>query len=232
MNFIRKNKGKISAVFVILIALSAAYFLVGSGKNDAGMPLKAVETFETYEENVVDVPKDALIEKEVQKEELEKGEEQLQNEPAVTENADKNELFCTLSVRCDTILADISNLDDEKLTIIPKDGVIFAEKKVAFTDGESVFDLLLREMKNSKIHLEFVNTPIYGSVYIEGIGNIYEFDAGELSGWMYRVNGVFPNFGCSKYYLKQGDKVEFVYTCDLGEDVGGGYVKRQGADNE
>lgn len=139
--------------------------------------------------------------------------------------AEKNELYCTLSVRCDTILDNISQFDAGKLDILPKNGVIFAERKVEFSEGESVFDLLKREMKENKIHLEFVNTPVYDSVYIEGIANIYEFDAGELSGWMYRVNGEFPNYGCSKYALKQGDKVEFVYTCDLGKDVGGGYAK-------
>ena len=38
---------------------------------------------------------------------------------------------------------------------------------------------------------------------------------------MYSVNGDFPNYGCSKYELQPGDEVEFVYTCDLGEDVKG-----------
>ena len=94
-------------------------------------------------------------------------------------------------------------------------------KMFEFYDGESVFDLLQREMKNSKIHMEFENTPMYNSAYIEGIGNLYEFDCGELSGWMYKVNDWFPNYGCSRYQLKQGDKVEWVYTCNLGIDVGG-----------
>ena len=76
----------------------------------------------------------------------------------------------------------------------------------------------------NKIHLEFEDTPIYNSVYIEGIANIYEFDCGELSGWMYKVNGWFPNYGCSRYQLKAGDKIEWVYTCDLGNDIGGGYT--------
>ena len=49
---------------------------------------------------------------------------------------------------------------------------------------------------------------------------MYEFDAGELSGWMYRVNGVFPNKGCSAYTLSDGDVVEWLYTCDLGKDIG------------
>lgn len=134
------------------------------------------------------------------------------------------ELTCTLSVRCDTILRNMSWLDSEKTELVPADGVLFAEKTVTFYEGESVFNLLLREMKRNQIHMEFVNTPIYNSAYIEGIGNLYEFDCGELSGWMYKVNGWFPNYGSSRYRLQEGDKVEWVYTCDLGVDVGGHYA--------
>lgn len=136
----------------------------------------------------------------------------------------EHELTCTLSVRCDTVLENLSQLDREKLEILPSDGVIFPEKSVTFRDGESVFDLLVREMTENKIHLEFVNTPMYNSAYIEGIANLYEFDCGELSGWMYRVNGEFPGYGCSLYTLKDGDNVEFVYTCDLGKDVGNEFL--------
>ena len=75
--------------------------------------------------------------------------------------------------------------------------------------------------------MEFSETPLYGSTYIEGIGNLYEFDCGALSGWMYRVNGTFPNYGCSSYILSDGDVVEWVYTCDLGKDVGGEYITRE-----
>lgn len=138
------------------------------------------------------------------------------------------ELSCTLSVRCDTILKNMSWLEPEKVELIPEDGVIFAEKKVTFYEGESVFNLLVREMKRNKIHFEFTNVPVYNSAYIEGIANIYEFDCGELSGWMYKVNDWFPNYGSSRYQLKDGDKVEVIYTCDLGVDIGGYYSKRNG----
>ncbi|HML38395.1 MAG TPA: DUF4430 domain-containing protein [Bacillota bacterium] len=134
-----------------------------------------------------------------------------------------HKLTCTLSVRCDTILDNIKALDPEKAELVPADGVIFPAQKVDFYEGESVFNVLLREMKKNKIHMEFVDTPIYNSAYIEGINNLYEFDCGELSGWMYKVNGWFPNYGCSRYQLKDGDVVEWVYTCDLGRDVGGYY---------
>ena len=76
--------------------------------------------------------------------------------------------------------------------------------------------------------MEFENTPIYNSAYIEGINNLYEFDVGELSGWMYKVNEWFPNYGCSRYQLCDGDVVCWVYTCDLGSDVGGGYSTGNG----
>ena len=150
--------------------------------------------------------------------------------PIEPENAviSDKELTCTLSVRCDTILINIAWLDKEKTELVPKNGVIYAEQTVTFYEGESVFNLLVREMKRNKIHLEFENTPIYNSAYIEGIANLYEFDCGELSGWMYKVNGWFPNYGCSRYQLKEGDKVEWVYTCDLGADVGGNYSARNG----
>lgn len=131
------------------------------------------------------------------------------------------ERYCTLSVRCDTILNNMDWLTPGKEELVPKDGVIFTSKRVKFYEGESVFNLLLREMKKAKTHMEFSNTPMYNSAYIEGINNLYEFDCGELSGWMYKVNGWFPNYGCSRYSLKEGDVVEWVYTCDLGVDVGG-----------
>jgi hypothetical protein len=129
----------------------------------------------------------------------------------------------TLLVSCAT-LVDNPDCNPDKVGLVPEDGEIFYSDTVAFSDGESVFDVLKREMMNAQIHLEFVNTPIYNSAYIEGINNLYEFDGGPLSGWMYTVNGKFPNYGCSRYALAAGDVIELVYTCDLGADVGGAGV--------
>lgn len=141
--------------------------------------------------------------------------------PVEPENAviSDKEMTCTLSIRCDTILDNIDFLDESKITLVPSNGIILAEKTVTFCEGESVFDVLLRETRKNSIHMEYVDTPIYNSAYIEGINNLYEFDCGELSGWMYSVNGWFPNYGCSRYSLKEGDRIEWVYTCNLGKDV-------------
>lgn len=128
---------------------------------------------------------------------------------------------CTLSVDCATILDNLDRLDPSKAELIPPGGIILAEQEVAFSEGESVFTVLAREMKRRHIHFEFEENPVYNSAYVEGIGNIYEFDCGELSGWTYKINGSFPGCGCSQYILKNGDVVEIVYTCDLGRDIGG-----------
>lgn len=130
---------------------------------------------------------------------------------------------CFLSVNCHSINSNIKWLDKEKVELVPEDGVIFPLTEVTFYEGESVFNVLQREMKRHKIHMEFVNTPMYNSAYIEGINNLYEFDCGELSGWMYKVDEWFPNYGCSRYKLEEGQIVEWVYTCNLGIDVGGYY---------
>lgn len=139
-------------------------------------------------------------------------------EPQSVAIGDK-QMTCTLTIRCDTILENIDFLDEAKRSLVPPDGIILTKKTVTFYEGESVFNVLLRETRSNNIHMEYVDTPIYNSAYVEGIHNLYEFDCGELSGWMYSVNGWFPNYGCSRYALKEGDCIEWVYTCNLGKDV-------------
>ena len=133
------------------------------------------------------------------------------------------EYTCTLSISCATILDNMDLCNKEKRELVPEDGWILKPMTVTFYEGESVFNILRRTCKQQKIHMEFENTPIYNSAYIEGINNLYEFDVGNTSGWMYKVNDWFPNYGCSRYQLKDGDVIEWVYTCDLGKDVGGDY---------
>jgi len=140
------------------------------------------------------------------------------------------QLTCTLSVRCDTILAKdrLDRLPQAKRDIVPANGVILQSRAVSFTEGESVFDVLKRVAQSEGMHLDFENNPMYNSAYIAAIGNLYEKDGGDLSGWMYRVNGVFPGYGCGRYTLKAGDVVEWLYTCDLGKDIGGEGVSQRG----
>lgn len=141
-------------------------------------------------------------------------------EPQEQETQDTR-LKCTFSISCETVLDNMDSLDSSKRDIIPDDGWILKPVTVTFNEGESVFDVLNRVCREQKIHLEFSFTPMYNSAYIEGINNLYEFDCGSLSGWVYEVNDWFPNYGCSRYAVQNGDVIEFHYTCNLGQDVGG-----------
>ncbi len=239
MKLLKKNKGKIIALISVLLLLAFSYDW-GSVAPEEKTKSTVVAEKSVQEEisiNEIDIESEKPA---VEKEALPRGEEpptsvlqtEVKNAPPPVEKENPAPIepqsvtitdkayTCTISVRCDMALANINLLDEEKIPLLPKDGVILPPTEVTFYEGESVFNLLLREMKRNKIHMEYVNTPIYNSAYIEGINNLYEFDCGELSGWMYRVNGWFPSYGCSQYQLKQGDRVEWVYTCDLGRDVG------------
>lgn len=133
---------------------------------------------------------------------------------------DAGALHCTVRIECSTVLAHMDDLKAGKADIVPSDGVLLPETTVAFSEGDTVFDVLQQVCRAQGIHMESTWTPAYNSAYIEGIGNLYEFDCGELSGWMYSVNGVWPDYGCSGYTLHDGDTVVWCYTCDLGRDVG------------
>ena len=129
---------------------------------------------------------------------------------------------CTITIRCNTILSNMDNLTAGKDKYVPSNGIILATSTVEFAEGDTVFDVLQRACSYAGIHLEYSWTPMYDSYYIEGINHLYEFDCGPESGWMYKVNGWFPNYGCSSYTVKDGDSIVWDYTCNgLGADVGG-----------
>ncbi len=134
--------------------------------------------------------------------------------PVPTEEAEEPQvLLCNLSVLCDDVFRHLEDLKEGKQDLIPPGGVFFKGQNIAFSEGESVYDVLDRELKKKNISLQAVKNPIYKSVYIKGIGGLSEFDCGSSSGWMYRVNGENPTYGCSQYQVKPGDEIVFYYSC-------------------
>lgn len=117
----------------------------------------------------------------------------------------------TLTIRCDTI----SDKSDNEW--IPEDGVILENAEYEIEAGDTVYDILKAATAKHKIHLETNGTA--ESIYVEGIQHIYEFAYGELSGWLYQVNGESTSVGCSAYELKDGDQIAWLYTCEMGKDI-------------
>lgn len=139
----------------------------------------------------------------------------------------KEPVTVTVEIRCDSLSQDTSKVQNENLLkYIPKDGTILATTKWTGTTENTVFDALSAVCRNNGIQMESAYTPGFNSYYVEAINYLYEFDGGSLSGWMYTVNGEFPNYGSSSFYLSDGDKIVWRYTCDLGQDIGGARVNQ------
>lgn len=135
-------------------------------------------------------------------------------------DSDDSDNVCTILISCETILDNMDSFNMAKKEVLPEDGIILSKTEVEIKKDDSVYDILKRVCKDNDILLEASDSLTYNTVYIEGINNIYEFDCGPTSGWMYTVNGVFINEGCSNCTVNPGDEIEWKYTCSLGKDVG------------
>lgn len=57
--------------------------------------------------------------------------------------------------------------------------------------------------------------------YVKSIAGLAEKKEGyPLSGWLFRINGVFSGVGSGSAIIRNGDRVEWLYTLDGGKDVG------------
>lgn len=126
---------------------------------------------------------------------------------------------CTVSIDCETILDHMASLDSAKKDFVPKDGVILPETTVAFEAGDTVFDLLKKVTRENDIQMEFEDSPAYDGGYVKGIANLYEFDCGDLSGWVFLVNDWSPNYSSSHYEVSDGDVIQWRYSCESGKDL-------------
>ena len=132
-------------------------------------------------------------------------EEYYSGTAAVKENAVGT---VSMTIRCDTVIGK-SDAD-----YIPADGIILDTTEFPIAEGDTVYDILTEAAKQYNIQLQ-----TNAGSYIAGIGYLYEYDFGDLSGWIYHVNGDSPFVMCSDYTLKDGDRIEWLYTCELGNDL-------------
>ena len=57
------------------------------------------------------------------------------------------------------------------------------------------------------------------STYVSSINGLAEKQCGALSGWMYSVDGVFPQVSCGKFQLEDGAQLVWAYSLDMGDDL-------------
>lgn len=115
----------------------------------------------------------------------------------------------TLEIRCDTLPAGTEN--------VPADGQLLPPTRCPIQAGDTVYDVLIRAAREHHIQLDARGGP--GMVYLAGIQYLYEQAHGELSGWMYFVNGVSASQSCDCLPLADGDSILWAYTCEMGADL-------------
>lgn len=125
----------------------------------------------------------------------------------------------SVEIRCDTAIKKGLTKQKKWKGVLPEDGCMLKKTKMQVKKGSSVFDLLCEVQDAKGIQMEYSGGK--KTAYIQGIGNLYEQDGGRWSGWMYSVNGKYANVSCGEYTLKDGDEVQWNYSCDLGADLKG-----------
>ena len=139
-----------------------------------------------------------------------------ENNQTITSPKPKNKTV-TIAISCKTAINNGLN-KKPGFSHLPSNGIILQNMKVEFNEGDTVFDILVKLTRKKGIHMDYRGSG--SNTYIEGINNLYEFDGGSNSGWMYSVNGVYPNYGVGAYKVKSSDVIKFNYTCNLGADLG------------
>ena len=114
------------------------------------------------------------------------------------------ELSCT--VTADVLDAQAAMPLVEFPPTFPPNGIVL-QADASFSAGETAYDVMLRALQEEKIHYE-----VDASKYFLAIGNIYAGEFGDMSGWLYTVNGESPTVGASQYILQDGDNLRFYYV--------------------
>jgi len=128
-------------------------------------------------------------------------------------NGSGAQIAVMVEIRCDSVAG--------RAEYIPVDGVILAQMQVFVPEQSSAFEALAEACRLYEIQLEYQGGAVSTEfAYVEGIAYLYEHDFGDLSGWMYLVNEEKPGVGSGEYVLEEGDRVLWIYSTDIGKDVG------------
>ncbi len=96
-------------------------------------------------------------------------------------------------------------------------GPILPGTPIEWKQGDTALSVLIRAGKQYGIPVVYRGSQT--AAYVEGINNLFEFDQGPESGWIYGVNGVRAGVGCGTCQVSAGEALEWVYVTSLGEGL-------------
>lgn len=90
------------------------------------------------------------------------------------------------------------------------DAPILQQTELEWEKGDTVLSVLQRATRMQRVTMEYRGRG--AMAYVEGIHNVYEFDHGAQSGWIYEVNGIQPDMGAGTYEVSAGDEIRWRYV--------------------
>ncbi len=113
-----------------------------------------------------------------------------------------------------------------RMTIKADSGYWFNGSVTIPGEGATVYHALIKALEEAGMSQVGAESGYVRSISKDG-KTLSEFDNGENSGWLYKVNGDLPDVGLTSYAIKDGDRIVWYYTDDwtLDPDAGKWYVK-------
>lgn len=126
---------------------------------------------------------------------------------------EKTEITCYIEIRCDSVSGNgiLTANGYANAEVYAENSRIIQKTQMRVKNGATVYDVLSRACAERGIALDAPKGS-YGTNYVKGINQLYEFMGGGNSGWVYLVNGKSPNVGCSGYQLSDGDEIVWKYV--------------------
>lgn len=136
--------------------------------------------------------------------------------PAAVQTAQANAqtVNCTVAIDCKSAV-DAGNQVAKQVS---QEGVILAAAPTTVSEGESVLDALQRACDAAGVLIAVSGSG--DGAYVTTIHSLSGGDCGDMSGWLYSVNGEFAAESCGALQVREGDAILFVYTVDGGADIG------------
>lgn len=153
--------------------------------------------------------------KSVSKRNTEKSRKDETKKPAASPESDRKGtyIYCNVLIDCSILLSHMDLLPKNVRKYVPENGILLQKSSVRVKQGASAYDVLTAACKANKIACDAEYSQMYNTAYIKGIGYLYEKMAGDMSGWLYQVDGQLPNVGASRYTVRDGDSLSWLYTC-------------------
>ena len=148
-----KNKRKLIVFALIVAVLTAAFWYGGDSGGMRGWSAKETAEKTELQTELTSAPGTAETPQPTtaptQPPEVPETAEIAETPSALTEK------HCTISISCSSVIDHMDWLTPAKAALVPENGWILGSADMVFTEGESVFDVLLRVCTEQKIHMEF-----------------------------------------------------------------------------